>query len=435
MMNRRKGILTVAALSALGLAASSTATPAAASAEPQTLVVQTSSYFAPTMEAVGALLEEQYPGLTIEYQQITGEQEMTTNLQLLASDEAPDVGNAPINGPVYTELVQAGELLPLDDVWEAAGLAEGYGPELAESLMFDGTPYSVNISRVLYGIAWYDKDIFAEVGIAEPENHEIGTYEELLSITQALRDGGYQPLLIPGGGAEYWNWLVDVFLPTSASPEQFRNYATNFNPAVEITASYTDPEFTAVFDRLKQMYDDQMFQDGILGMDKAATDALFASGNAGMIMGHSLTPAGLAELADDELNLDWVLLPGLNPDQPSRPIVYNGNTVVIPKNADNPEMAKRFLELLMSPEIQAQIPELTGGGSPGINLPGTDVTDESGLLAYVAENGSYVGWAAVTPGALNAVDSKVQAVLTGAQTSAEVGAELDAVRDELRAES
>lgn len=430
-MNRRKGRVIAAGLAAASLATSITVAHAAASSESQTLVVQSSSYFAATMEAVGSLLEARHPGLTVEYQQITGEQEMTTNLQLLASDSAPDIGNAPINGPVYTELLKAGELLPLDDVWAAAGLAEAYGPELSESLMHDGSPYSVNVSRVLYGFAWYDKDIFAELGIPEPVNHEIATYEDLLAIVTALRDGGKQPLLIPGGGAEYLNWLVDVFLPTTTTPEQFWNLATNFNPAVEITTNYSDPEFTAVLDHLKTMYDDQVFQDGILGMDKASTDALFASGNAGMIMGHSLTPVGLGNLADHELNLDWVLLPSINADQPTRPIVYNGNTVVIPRNAQNPEMAKEFLELLMSPEIQLQIPELTGGGSPGINLP--DVADDTGLLQYAAEHGTYVGWAAVTPGQLNAVDSKVQAVLTGAQTSTEVGAEMDAIRDELRA--
>ena len=163
-MNRRKGRVIAAGLAAASLATSITVAHAAASSESQTLVVQSSSYFAATMEAVGSLLEARHPGLTVEYQQITGEQEMTTNLQLLASDSAPDIGNAPINGPVYTELLKAGELLPLDDVWAAAGLAEAYGPGL-ESLMHDGSPYSVNVSRVLYGFAWYDKDIFAELGI------------------------------------------------------------------------------------------------------------------------------------------------------------------------------------------------------------------------------------------------------------------------------
>ena len=63
-MNRRKGMLTAAVLSVLGLtasAAAAAAVPATASAEPQTLVVQSSSYFAATMEAVGTLLEEQNP--------------------------------------------------------------------------------------------------------------------------------------------------------------------------------------------------------------------------------------------------------------------------------------------------------------------------------------------------------------------------------------
>ena len=67
-MNRRKGMLTAAVLSVLGLtasAAAAAAVPATASAEPQTLVVQSSSYFAATMEAVGAELEKQNPGLTV----------------------------------------------------------------------------------------------------------------------------------------------------------------------------------------------------------------------------------------------------------------------------------------------------------------------------------------------------------------------------------
>ena len=275
----------------------------------------------------------------------------------------------------------------------------------------------------------------AELGIAKPENHEIATYEDLLAITTALRGGGYQPLLIPGGGAEYWNWLVDVFLPTSASPEQFRNLSTNFNPAVGGHGElHLDPEVTAVFDQLKTMYDADMFQDGILGMDKAATDALFASGNAGMIMGHSLTPAGLSELAANQLNLDWVLLPGINPEQPSLTDRLQRQHVRHPGERRQPRDGEEVPGAPDEPGDPGPDPRV----SPAVDRPASTCPTSPTTRACCSTSPRTArtsAGAAVTPGQLNAVDSKVQAVLTGPQTSEEVGAELDAVRDELRAES
>ena len=422
------------ASSAGATSASSAATSSGGSTGPQTLIVQTTSYYDPLLKAVGAELEKQNPGLKITYQQVSAEQETSTNLQVLTSSSAPDVGDAPINGNVYPELLKAGQLTALDDVWAAADLANAYGSSVANSLKVNGTPYVVDFSNVYYGFAWYDKDIFSKLNIPDPVDHSIATMDDLKKITDALRAGGYQPLLIPGGGEQYWNWMTDAFLPTSATAAQFENYATNFNPKVPITVNYADQPFAATFDRLKQMNDDKMFQDGVLGMNNASTQALYASGKAGMIMGHALTPNALDKLANKKLNLDWTLLPPMNAGQKSLPIVYNGNTLVVPKNAKNPDMAKKFLTLLMSPDIQKQIPVLVDGAMPAISVS-SGVQDPYGLLKYVADNGDYVGWAAVTPGQLNQIDSKVQAVLTGQKTSQEVGKELDAERDKLRSGS
>jgi hypothetical protein len=71
---------------------------------------------------------------------------------------------------------------------------------------------------------------------------------------------------------------------------------------------------------------------------------------------------------------------------------------------------------------------------PGTKVAGT-VEDPFGLLKYVADKGDYVGWAAVTPGDLNQIDSKVQAVLTGKSSSKQVGEQLDALVKKLRAGS
>jgi raffinose/stachyose/melibiose transport system substrate-binding protein len=435
-MNRRKCVAILTAAAALGLAGCSSSgsggSGSVSSAASKTLVVQTTSYYSAYEMAVGKLLQKQNPGLKITYQQVSAQQEISTNLQVLASNSAPDVGDAPINGNVYPVLVKAGELLPLTDVWSAANLDAAYGSSLAGSLKVNGTPYVVDYSNVLYGFAWYSEDIFAKLHIPAPVNHTIPTMAALLKITNELRAGGYQPLLIPGGGEQYWNWMVDAFLPTSATPAEYQNYLTNFNPKVPVTTSYADPEFAAVFNRLKVMYDEKMFQDGVIGMNNASTQALFASGKAGMIMGHALTPDALDTLAKTKLSLNWVLLPPINPAKKSLPIVYNGNTFVIPKNAHNPAMAKKYLELMMSPQMQEQISTLAGGAEPAIKLP-TPTSDPYGLLKFVAANGDYVGWAAVTPGALNQVDSEVQAVETGKQTAQQVGKEIDAERDKIRA--
>lgn len=437
-MNRRTLVATLAATTALGLAACSSSSGGSSSdskaSGSKTLVVQTTSYYEPLEKAVGTTLEKQNPGLKITYQQVSAEQETSTNLQVLSSSSAPDVGDAPINGNVYPQLVKAGQLLPLTDVWTAANLEAGYGASVADSLKSDGTPYVVDFSNVYYGFAWYNKDVFDKLKIAAPTDHAIATYDDLKKITDALRAGHYQPLLIPGGGEQYWNWMTDAFLPTSATPDQVKNYTTNFNPKVPVTASYADPEFAATFDRLKQMYNDKMFQDGVLGMNNASTQALFASGKAGMIMGHALTPNAVNKLANKTMNLDWTLLPPIADGQKSLPIVYNGNTFVVPKGAKNPQMAKKFLEVLMSPEIQQQLPTLVAGAMPAIKVSGT-VQDPTGLLKYVADNGDYIGWAAVTPGDLNQIDSKVQAVLTGKKTAQEVGKEMDAIRDKARSGS
>lgn len=402
-------------------------------AAPQTLVVQTTSYLDALLKAAGDALIAQNPGLTITYQEVSAEQETSTNLQVVTSSDAPDIADVPINGNVYPQLIKADQLVPLDDVWATAGLDAAYGESVAGSLKVNNVPHVVNVTRVLYGMAWYNKDVFGDLGIELPAPHSIPTMDALKTITASLRGGGYQPLLIPGGGEEYWSWLVDVFLPTSATPDAYTNYLTSFSPAVDVTAKYSDPEFTAVFDRLKTMYDDQMFQDGILGMNNASTQALFASGKAGMIMGHALTPSALEKLAGAPMNLDWLLLPPMHDGEKTLPIVYNGNTFGIPTNAKNPAMAKKFLEVLMSADIQSKVNELTAGGTPGTNLPNSN--DPTGILQYTAENGQYVGWSAVTPGDLNQVDSKVQAVLTGKQTSEQAGQELDAVLEKIRSGS
>src|SRR6185437_9967138 len=119
-MNRRFLMASLAAATALGLAACSsssskssappssagpTSAPSSSSgagaSSPQTLTVQTTAYYEPLERAVGTQLEAANPGLKITYQQVSAQQETSTNLQVLTSSSAPDIADTPINGNVY----------------------------------------------------------------------------------------------------------------------------------------------------------------------------------------------------------------------------------------------------------------------------------------------------------------------------------------------
>ncbi|WJL97027.1 ABC transporter substrate-binding protein [Microbacterium sp. ET2] len=398
----------------------------------QTLTVQTLPALSEGFRAVADQLEAENEGLTVELVTITDQQKITTNLQVLASDGAPDVGVVPTNTAAYSSLSAADALLPLNDVWAAASLEEAYGADLAAALNPTGTPNVVLANRSLYSILWYNAAIFDQLGIEVPEDHQIASVDDLVEITDALRAGGFDPLAI-GGSANYqWGWVVDSLLPTAASPGQLENYLTNWQPSVEVSAQYSDPAFTDTLDRIQEMYDRGVFQDGALSQDGEASLSLFAAERAGMLIGGSYNPGQFANDQGLDLDLGYLFLPPMTEGELTLPNTYAGNTLVVPRASANPDMAKAFLELLVSPRFQQEIFAARG------ELPATqvslDVLEESfepiviDLINYGEDNGVASGWTSLVPGSLGQqfVDPKIQAILAGTSTVEQVAAELDA---------
>lgn len=421
----------------VALALTSCAAGGGDSAEETVLTVQTDSYSLPGFELVAEKFEADNPGVRVEFQVLTPDQQSTTNLQVLTSGDAPDIASAPFNSTVFTEMLANDQFVSLDDVWEEGDLENRYGIALADAIRPDGKQIGVLFSKVLYGIAWYNKDIFAEVGIEVPEDHQIGTMQTLEEWSAKLRQGGYQPLAIGGSSNYHLTWILDNLLATAATPDALSNYVTNFSPAVDVTVSYTDKAFADSLTRIKDMYDANVFQDGVLGMDQDAALALFAAGQAGMMMGHNQTPAGVAG-KDADFEMDFVLLPGVNNEQ-NLPNFYAGNLLEIPKNAKNQELAKEFLVLLMSDEMQIAAIEATGGAFPGVGIADTAAFEAApdsvrGLLEFDGEYGNATGWASLVPAKLGTTDPLIQKLLLGETTTQAIGEELDALLEEIRNE-
>ena len=407
--------------------------PSSSAADSITLTVQTDSYSQPGFQLVADQFQKDNPGVTVKFQTLTADQQSTTNLQVLSSQDAPDVASAPTNTTVYTEMLKNHQFLPLDDVWANAGLAKGYGKPLASTLITaDGKPYSVLYSLVLYGVAWYNKAVFKAAGIKVPANHQIGTLANLQKMAKQLRAKGYQPLSIGGSSNYHLTWIFDNLLASAASPSKLANLTTNFDPKVAITTKYADPSVANTLLRIKAMYDSKVFQDGVLGMDQNAALALFASGRAGMMMGHNLTPAALKDRMRVNLNLGFLFLPPIVAGAKVLPNFYAGNTLEVPVNAKNPALAKKFLELLMSPKMQGAAIAATGGAAPAIAVPDSELQTgglppELELFKYASANGKAAGWASLVPASLGTTDPLIEKLLVGKTTTVKIAKTLDAL--------
>ncbi|GLI26657.1 putative ABC transporter extracellular-binding protein YurO [Agromyces rhizosphaerae] len=436
---RSRGLWAAAtvAVSGLLLAGCSTASDDPA-AESDTLVLQVQAGAEANVAGFLSVFEEQYPDVTVETQAVSQTAKTGSNLQVLTSSSAPDVAVVPTNTQVFSELTAAGELVPLDDVWEAADLDARYGESLAAALKTAGTPYVVSYDSTIYNVVYYNKDLFAELGIPEPENHRFESLDELEATVTALKEGGKQGLAIGPADNYQSSWMIDAYLPTSSTPEELENYLTSWQEGVEQTISYTDEPFLRAIEQIKAMGEADLFQDGYLGQDVATAQSLFVQGAAGMMLnGQYAAQPFIDEGMTDEFG--WAMLPPVDPGAMTQLTLYNGDAFAIPARAKNPDLAKKFLEVVMSVEAQETLIEK--GALPSIN----DVPAESysvmipqvqEMLADVAEFGGQPGWTSVVPGGLGQqlVDPRIQEMLNGNETPAGVGQTVEDMLTEMRAE-
>ncbi len=206
------------------------------------------------------------------------------------------------------------QFVPLDDVWEDGDLEARYGQALADAIRPGGQAVGVLYSKVLYGIAWYNKAIFDEVGIEVPEDHQIGTMADLEDMVAKLRAGGYQPLSIGGSSNYHLTWILDNLLATSATPDAARELRHELQPGRRGHRVVHRPGLhRRARSASRRCSTPASSRTACSAMDQDAALALFAAGQAGMMMGHNQTPAGVANKEVD-IDMDFLLLPPINND-------------------------------------------------------------------------------------------------------------------------
>ncbi len=400
-----------------------------APSENSTLTVQSQALQIPTFQAVAAAFEAQHSGVKVNIQTLTDEQKNTTNAQVLASADPPDVAIVPINATPYTQLSKAKQLLPLDDVWQASDLQKRYG-EAAESLKSGGTPYLAQFDQVLYNVIYYNKNAFTKAGIEAPKNHQLTSNDELYAAVDKLKAAGFDALSIGGGTANgyKYGWLLDAQLAANADPAALQNMNSSWQPGASQTVRYTDPVFTTSLQQLQDWQGKGVFPKGHVATTDEQSLADFVAGKTGMYISHNLAVGDLKK-AKPSFDYDWLLMPSVTPGKGTLPTTYAGNTFAVPKNSDSPDLAKQFIELYLTDEMQAKQSELTGQ-LPAVNTVAPEKLTTlaplvKDIVTFAAKNGTGAGWTSVTPGPLSQafIGPELQKQLNGEQTVTETAAD------------
>ena len=389
----------------------------------KTLTIQVQSVQQPAFEYAASVFNETHPDVKVEFQTITEDQKSSTNAQIMASNDAPDVGLVPINAQPYYALLGADALVPLDDLWEEADLEARYGENISTALEWNGSRYTTLFDTVYYNIVYYNKDAFAAAGVDAPENHQIASNDELYDIVAKLKGAGYDGLSMGGASGYQFGWLVDAQLAANASDSALTDFLTSWQPGAEQKVPFTDPEFTDSIAQIQEWNENGVFPEGLVGIAGDQAQAAFTAGDAAMFLGGTWIPSILGPV---EFEYDWLLLPGAG-DTATLPSLYAGDTLAIPRTSKNIDLAKEFLEVYASDDVQAFAAENVGS-LPAVNT--VDPSELAGLgpvvlsiIDFTNTTGFGLGLTSTLPGSLGGslIDPQVQQLISGQITPEKVG--------------
>ena len=285
------------------------------------------------VERFGAM----HPDLNIELTVIDREA-YKTQIRNFLSANPPDVANwyAANRMKPY---VDAGLFEDISDLWAEEELADLASTKGAMTL--DGKQWGVPYTYYQWGV-YYRKDIFEELGLAEP-----ATFDEEIANCQKIIDSGRKCYTI---GTK--------FLWTAGGWFDYLNMRTNgYDYHAALTAGeipWTDAGVAETFANWRKLIDMGAFIDNHTAYSWQEAMPFMVNGEATAYLMGNFAVSPLRDGGLDDSKLDFYQFPAINAsvelaeDAPT-------DTFHIPSGAQNKEAAKAFLKFVVCPENQTLI--------------------------------------------------------------------------------
>lgn len=360
---------------------------------------------------------EEQTGATVNLQTTAFEDLNSSAAQLFDSSDAPDVSEYNKGNGTAGQLAAIGVIQNLDDAYEQYGWAEKLGAGVDTIAKYDEN--GVMGSGSFYGVPnygefvflYYNEDMLAEYGIEPPSS-----IDDLEAAFETFVDNGITPLTT--SAQEYPMGQLWYQLALSKGDRQFvNNYELYENPV-----DWQGPEITYATETLDGWLDKGFISKDVSGMTAEDAGLQFINGEVPFFYSGSWWYGRmLSDITTFDLGItNWPsteLTPG-----------SGGNIWVVPVQSKQPELAEIFIDITMSPEVQALLGE-SGGLPVAANTDDIEDPDAQRLITLFNEVNDrdglsfYPDWP--TPTFYGDLNSVMQGLVNGTYSPEQAQSELE----------
>ncbi|MBS6194066.1 MAG: extracellular solute-binding protein [Clostridiales bacterium] len=266
----------------------------------------------------------------------------TAMQQTIKEDKAPGLFTW-WSGPQLQTLAENGLIEDLTDVWNETIFDAGVSQGVADAFTFDGKIYAAPWS-VLYNTVLYNKEVFDECGVKEPE-----TFDEFLQVCETLKSKGVTPIALKSD-----SWAGFIWFQALLAAKDVELY----HGVCDGSIKYTDERVVEVMKIWQDMLEKEYFSVPM----KYGTDvrSSFAKGTVAMMLEPHVEMAGLGKdfgMVEGE-NMDSFVVPSM--DGGKRTIFFEAAPLCVSANSAQKEIALDTLKNWYDEDVQGAFNEEMG---------------------------------------------------------------------------
>lgn len=312
-------------------------------------------------EQLGEMFEKENPHIKVEYIFQSDDIYETIGLVNLLNGENPPDIYFEWAGERLNMRYEEGFAADLSEYLDDADWKERFDPAAYNGMRINDGIYMVPSTREVSNMIWYNKKIFADLGLKEPAN-----WAEWMEISGKIKEAGIVPMA--SGNKDLWaagNWIGHLVSRVVGEDA--------YSAALTLEQPFNTPEFAEALSYAKELWDKGYINDSVNAISDNEGAALFFNGQAAMHpIGSWLLPWALEEAPDLEFDFfNLPAIPGARGDQSSVLQVATGYMV----NAKSEHIAEamEFLKMYTSPEVTQLF--VAAGQTPAVKgaLDGDDV--------------------------------------------------------------